>query len=61
MPEKKKKKKVNNLNLKECEDIIKKVGGMAECAYVQHVMDQYNVLLAKSEFDKKQKINKQEL
>lgn len=51
----KKKKKVNSLKLKECEEIIKKMGGMTECAYLQHVVERYNVLLAESEFDKKNK------
>lgn len=51
----KKKKKVNNLKLKECEEIIKKLGGMTECAYVQHVVERYNVLLAANEFEKKNK------
>ena len=53
MPEKKRKKKVNHLNLKECENIIKNSGGIAECAYVQHVMNRYNELVAQKEFDKK--------
>jgi enoyl-[acyl-carrier-protein] reductase (NADH) len=53
MAEKRRKKKVNNLSLKECEEIIKKMGGMVECAYVQHVMQRYNVMQAKNTFDKK--------
>lgn len=53
MAEKKKKKKVNHLNLKECENIIKNSGGLLECAYVQHVMNRYNQLVAQKEFDKK--------
>ena len=55
MAEKKSKKKVNRLNLKECENIIKNSGGIMECAYVQHVMDRYNQLVAQKEFDKKDK------
>jgi len=55
MTEKKKKKKVNHLNLKECEAIIKHLGGVIECAYVQHVMNRYNQLVAQKEFDKKEK------
>lgn len=55
MAEKNKKKKVNRLNLKECENIIKNAGGFIECAYVQHVMNRYNQLVVQKEFDKKDK------
>ena len=53
MSEKKKKKKVNSLNLKECEEIIKRWGGQLECQYLQQVLNQYNKLVAQKEFDKK--------
>lgn len=53
MSEKKKKKKVNSLNLKECEEIIKRLGGQFECQYLQQVMNQYNKLVALKEFNKK--------
>jgi hypothetical protein len=53
MSEKKKKKKVNRLNLKECEEIIKRLGGQLECQYLQQVMNQYNTLVALKEFNKK--------
>ena len=53
MSEKKKKKKVNSLNLKECEEIIKRLGGQVECQYLQQVLNQYNKLVAQKEFDKK--------
>ena len=49
----KKKKKVNSLNLKECEEIIKRLGGQLECQYLQQVMNQYNKLVALKEFNKK--------
>jgi len=53
MAEKKKKKKVNIMNLKECEEVIKRLGGQLECQYLQQVMNQYNKLVAQKEFDKK--------
>jgi len=48
----KKKKKVNHLTLKECEDIISKSGGMKECLFVRHVLEQYNKLLVTKAFNK---------
>jgi len=49
---KKKGKKVNQLSLKQCEDIIEKAGGKLECLYIQHVMEHYTALKAKQSFDK---------
>jgi len=50
---KKKKKKVNHLNLKECEEIITKLGGMKECLFVQHVLEHYNKLTVQKAFKNK--------
>jgi len=47
-----KKKKVNHLTLKECEDIISKSGGLKECLFVQHVLERYNKLLVNKAFKK---------
>jgi len=52
MAEKKKKKKVNGMNMKECEDVISKQGGTLECLYIQHVIAHYQMLKAKKSFDK---------
>jgi len=52
MAEKKKKKKVNHLTLKECEDIIAKLGGQAQCQYVQQVLEQQKQLLVRKQFKK---------
>jgi len=52
MADKKKKKKVNGMNMKECEDVINKQGGAVECLYIQHVMAHYQMLKAKKSFDK---------
>jgi hypothetical protein len=49
MKKKSARKKINNLSLKECEAIIEKYGGRAECLYVQHVLNQYNKLRAEKE------------
>jgi hypothetical protein len=48
----KKKKKVNHLSLKECEQIIEKIGGMKECIYAQHILQRYNELVVKKAFKK---------
>lgn len=48
---KKKTKKVNQLNLKECEDIIAKLGGHLQCQYVQQVLERKQQLLVKKSFD----------
>jgi hypothetical protein len=53
MPEKTKKKKVSQLKLTECEDIIKRLGGHDACIYLQHVMSRYNELKVQKMFDKK--------
>ena len=52
MGDKKKNKKVNRLSLKECEDIISKLGGQLQCQYVQKVLDRQKELLVKKQFDK---------
>jgi hypothetical protein len=52
MAEKKKSKKVNHLTLKECEDIIVKLGGQLQCQYVQKVLERQQQLLVKKQFDK---------
>lgn len=52
MAKKKKNKKVNKLTLKECEDIIVKLGGQVQCQYVQKVLERQKELLAKKQFDK---------
>ena len=48
----KRKKKVNHLSLKECEELIEKIGGMKECLYVQHILQRYNELTVKKAFKK---------
>jgi|LauGreDrversion2_6_1035139.scaffolds.fasta_scaffold52790_2 hypothetical protein len=53
MSKKAKKKKVGQLKLSECEDIIKRLGGHDACIYLQHVMHRYNELNAQKTFDKK--------
>lgn len=53
MSEKKKhNKKVNRLSLKECEEIIAKLGGQLQCQYVQQVLFRQQELLVKKQFDK---------
>jgi len=52
MANKKKNKKVNHLSLKECEDIIAKLGGQLQCQYVQKVLERQQELLVKKQFDK---------
>jgi len=48
----KRKKKVNHLSLKDCEELIAKIGGMKECLYVQHILQRYNQLVVKKAFKK---------
>lgn len=48
----KKKKKVNQLSLKECDDIIAKLGGQLQCQYVQQVLERQKELIVKKQFDK---------
>jgi hypothetical protein len=43
--ENKKKKKVNQLTIKECEAILKRLAGQTECKYYQHVLQHYRSLL----------------
>lgn len=45
MSEDKKKKKVNQLSIKECEAILQRLAGQIECKYYQHVLEQYRRLL----------------
>lgn len=45
MTENKKKKKVNQLNIKECETILARLIGQTECKYYQHVLEHYRRLL----------------
>ena len=48
----KKNKKINRLTLKECEDIITRLGGQVQCQYVQKVLERQKELLVKKQFDK---------
>jgi hypothetical protein len=41
----KKKKKVNQLTIKECEAILTRLAGQIECKYYQHVLNHYRKLL----------------
>jgi hypothetical protein len=43
--ETKKKKKVNQLTIKECEAILTRLAGQSECKYYQHVLNHYRKLL----------------
>ena len=52
MSEKAKKKKVNQLSLKECEAIIEKLGGQVQWQYVQQVLKRQQELLVKKTFEK---------
>lgn len=45
MSEIKKKKKVNQLTIKECEAILEKLVGQNESKYFQHVLEHYRRLL----------------
>lgn len=45
MTEKKKKKKVNHLNLKECEAILQRLQNQNENKYYQDVLNQYRKLI----------------
>ena len=53
MAEKKNIKKVNKLTLKECADIIDKLGGQSQCQYVQKVLERQSALFVKKAFDNK--------
>ena len=53
MAEKKKIKKVNKLTLKECADIIDKLGGQSQCQYVQKVLERQSALFVQKAFDNK--------
>lgn len=46
----KKNKKVNQLSLLECEDIIEKAGGAIQCLYIQQILLRRQLLLAKKKF-----------
>ena len=45
MTEIKKKKKVNQLTIKECEAILNRLARQTECKYYQHVLNHYRKLL----------------
>lgn len=45
MTDKKKKKKVNNLNMQECEAILQRLHGQNENKYYQDVLLQYRKLI----------------
>lgn len=45
MIENKKNKKVNQLNIKECETILHRLAGQTECKYYQHVLEHYRKLI----------------
>ena len=47
-----KNKKVNRLTLKECDDIIERLGGQLQCQYVQQVLLHQQALLVKKTFKK---------
>jgi len=49
---KKKNKKVNQLSLKECEEIIARLGGQLQCEYAQQILERQKQLIVKKEFDK---------
>lgn len=44
------KKKVNRLNLKECEHILSRLAGQTENKYYQHVLQQYRKLMPSHEY-----------
>ena len=50
MTDKKKKKKVNNLNLKECEAILQRLQGQNENRYYQDVLNQYRRLIPEHKY-----------
>jgi len=52
MAKKKNNKKVNHLSLKECEDIIAKMGGQVQCQYVMCVLERQRQLIVKKQFNK---------
>lgn len=45
MTQKKKNKKVNHLNIKECEEILARLKGQENSLYFQHVLHHYRLLL----------------
>ena len=45
MSEIKKKKKVNQLNIKECETILNRLANQTESKYYQHVLNHYRKLM----------------
>ncbi len=45
MTKKQKKKKVNHLNIKECEEILARLKGQENSLYFQHVLHHYRLLL----------------
>lgn len=45
MTENKKKKKVNQLDIKDCEAVLQRLAGQTECKYYQHVLEHYRKLL----------------
>jgi hypothetical protein len=47
---KKKNKKINHLSLRECEAILERAGGTAQCLYIQQILLQRQILLAKKKF-----------
>jgi len=53
MAKKKKNKKVNQLSLKECEDIIAKLGGQLHCQYTQQVLERQKELVVRKSFKDK--------
>lgn len=45
MAKKQKKKKVNHLSIKECEDILSRLKGQDNSLYYQHILQHYRRLL----------------
>ena len=50
MTNKKKTKKVNQLKLKECEEILVRLAGQTENKYYQHVLNHYRNLIPSHEY-----------
>lgn len=50
MTDKKKKKKVNNLNIQECEAILQRLHGQNENKYYQEVLIQYRKLMPEHKY-----------
>ena len=46
----KRKKKVNQLSLQECKDILDRLVGQTENKYYQHVLEQYRKLIPSHEY-----------